>query len=61
MARLRSRIDQPLRVSVNTVGIPPQGGAGAGWVSSNEFWNFLKQRKKFWLFPILFVMVIFGG
>ena len=26
-----------------------------------EFWSFLKQRKKFWLLPILVVLGIFGG
>jgi len=26
-----------------------------------EFWEFLKVRKKFWLLPILIVLVIFGG
>ena len=26
-----------------------------------EFWNFLKVRKKFWLLPILFVLLIFSG
>ena len=26
-----------------------------------EFWEFLKERKKYWLFPILFVLLIFGG
>ena len=26
-----------------------------------EFWEFLKVRKKYWLLPILFVLVIFGG
>ena len=26
-----------------------------------EFWNFLKQRKKYWLFPIIIVLLIFGG
>ena len=26
-----------------------------------EFWAFLKVRKKFWLMPIIFMMVIFGG
>jgi len=26
-----------------------------------EFWEFLKFRKKYWLFPILLVLVIFGG
>jgi len=25
-----------------------------------EFWEFLKVRKKYWLFPILFVLIIFG-
>ena len=26
-----------------------------------EFWEFLKNRKKYWLFPILLVLVMFGG
>ena len=26
-----------------------------------EFWEFLKVRKKFWLLPIIVMMVIFGG
>tara|TARA_B100000242_G_C42624846_1_gene294360 strand:- start:322 stop:471 length:150 start_codon:yes stop_codon:yes gene_type:complete len=26
-----------------------------------EFWKFLKVRKKFWLIPIIVVLVIFGG
>ncbi|WP_377194769.1 DUF5989 family protein [Ruegeria meonggei] len=26
-----------------------------------EMWQFLKIRKKFWLLPILIMMVIFGG
>ena len=26
-----------------------------------EFWEFLKFRKKYWLFPILLVLVILGG
>ena len=26
-----------------------------------EFFDFLKERKKYWLFPILFVLLIFGG
>ena len=25
-----------------------------------EFWEFLKERKKYWLFPILIVLVLFG-
>ncbi|MDB9773632.1 DUF5989 family protein [Candidatus Pelagibacter sp.] len=26
-----------------------------------EFWEFLKFRKKYWLLPILIVLVLFGG
>ena len=26
-----------------------------------EFWEFLKFRKKYWLLPILLVLVLFGG
>lgn len=26
-----------------------------------ELWQFLKARKKFWLLPILLMMLIFGG
>ncbi len=26
-----------------------------------EFWRFLKIRKKFWLLPILIILLIFGG
>ncbi len=26
-----------------------------------EFWKFLKVRKKFWLLPILIMLIIFGG
>ncbi|MDB2515179.1 DUF5989 family protein [Candidatus Pelagibacter bacterium] len=26
-----------------------------------EFWQFLKVRKKYWLIPILIVLVLFGG
>ncbi len=26
-----------------------------------EFWKFLRIRKKYWLLPILFVLVLFGG
>ena len=25
-----------------------------------EFWELLKERKKYWLFPILIVLVLFG-
>jgi len=27
----------------------------------NEFLEFLKVRKKYWLFPIIIVLIIFGG
>ncbi len=26
-----------------------------------EFWNFVKIRKKYWLLPIMFVLLLFGG
>ena len=26
-----------------------------------EFWTFLKVRKKFWLLPIIVILVLFGG
>ena len=26
-----------------------------------EFWNFIKVRKKYWLLPIMIVLLIFGG
>ncbi len=26
-----------------------------------EMWAFLKHRKKFWLLPLIIMMVIFGG
>ena len=26
-----------------------------------EFWQFFRIRKKYWLLPILIVMVVFGG
>ncbi len=26
-----------------------------------EFWDFLRVRKKYWLLPILLVLLIFGG
>ena len=26
-----------------------------------ELWSFLRARKKYWLLPILVMMVIFGG
>jgi hypothetical protein len=27
----------------------------------SEFWQFFRVRKKYWLLPILIVMVVFGG
>jgi len=41
------------------VGITPTG-RGMERDGFNHVLEFSKQRKKFWLFPILFVMVIFG-
>ena len=26
-----------------------------------EFWEFIKVRKKYWLLPIIIVLIIFGG
>jgi hypothetical protein len=26
-----------------------------------EFWRFLKTRKKYWLLPIIAVLIFFGG
>ena len=26
-----------------------------------EFWEFLKIKKKYWLFPIILILFIFGG
>ena len=26
-----------------------------------ELWTFMKVRKKFWLLPIILMMVVFGG
>jgi hypothetical protein len=26
-----------------------------------ELWAFMRVRKKFWMFPILFVLFVFGG
>ena len=26
-----------------------------------EFWEFLTERKKYWLFPIILVLAIFGA
>jgi hypothetical protein len=27
----------------------------------NEFWGFVRMRKKYWLLPVLIVMTIFGA
>ncbi len=26
-----------------------------------EFWQFIKERKKFWLLPIFIMLILFGG
>jgi hypothetical protein len=26
-----------------------------------EFWAFMRERKKFWLLPIVLILVLFGG
>ena len=26
-----------------------------------DFWEFLKERKKYWLFPIIIVLALFGS
>ena len=26
-----------------------------------ELWAFMRERKKFWLLPIVFVLLLFGG
>jgi len=26
-----------------------------------EFWRFMRVRKKFWMMPIVLMMVVFGG
>lgn len=26
-----------------------------------EFWKFLRIRKKYWLFPIIIILLLFGG
>jgi Family of unknown function (DUF5989) len=27
----------------------------------SEFWEFLRAKKKLWLLPLFFLMVVFGG
>lgn len=32
------------------------------WLSFfNDLWKFMRVRKKYWLLPIMLVLVIFGG
>jgi len=26
-----------------------------------EFWNYMKMRKKFWLFPIILILLLMGA
>jgi hypothetical protein len=26
-----------------------------------DFWDFMRERKKYWLFPIILVTLLFGG
>jgi hypothetical protein len=26
-----------------------------------ELWKFMRVRKKYWLFPVIFMMAVFGG
>ena len=28
---------------------------------ASEFWRYLRVRKKFWLMPVLLVLLLFGG
>jgi len=28
--------------------------------SIRDFWNFMKERKKFWLAPVIILLVVFG-
>lgn len=30
------------------------------WSTIKEFWGFLRQRKKFWLLPIVLVLLLLG-
>jgi len=32
----------------------------SGLLLFREFWSFLKERKKFWLMPIVVVLLLFG-
>jgi hypothetical protein len=49
----------PIRI-VSTAGDPKEiKGANMDFVS--EFWLYFKERKKFWLLPLLAAAVVFGG
>ena len=38
------------------------GGVGAAWGPAvSKVWDFLRVRKKWWLGPIILVLVLFGG
>jgi hypothetical protein len=38
------------------------GNAGGALMSFlMEFWRFLRVRKKYWLMPVVLVVVLFGG
>jgi hypothetical protein len=39
----------------------PLGHMGRAMSFVLEFWRFLRVRKKYWLLPILLMMVLFGG
>jgi hypothetical protein len=26
-----------------------------------DFWNYLKERKKWWLMPVIFILILFGA
>ncbi len=26
-----------------------------------EFWRFMKHRKKYWLYPVVLILLVFGG
>ena len=27
----------------------------------SELWSFMRERRKYWLLPVLFMMAVFGG
>ena len=26
-----------------------------------DFWNYLRERKKWWLMPVIFILILFGA